>query len=208
MAKGLSQDICYEDEGTTQLVAKVPLFALGVYRRAPCDLCTVAGQVTGCGFQTSCSPSKNVGLVGPFTQPQCPTPLHHNDFLLPGDLKGSWDIWEMRKEKTLALAKALQSYSEWSGGPYSMMCGAARDLQGCMANLMWFEEGDILEIPLLEPTDDLPIASPTPEEEASLLGEPQEAQATATCPSRHKEWAPKPKDAAKLMETATESQGM
>ena len=75
-----------------------------------------------------------------------------------------------------------------------------------MANLMWFEE-DVLDIPLLEPSDDLQIASPTPEEEAALLGEPQEAQATATCHPRHEEWASEPKDAAKQMETAAESQG-
>ena len=72
--------------------------------------------------------------------------------------------------------------SKWSGGPYSMLCGAARDLQRCMTNLMWFEEEDILEIPLLEPADNLPIASLTLEEEATLLGKSQEAQVTATYP--------------------------
>ena len=51
-----------------------------------------------------------------------------NSFLFPGDLQGSQDICEMRKEKTVALAKALQSCSEWSGGPYNMMCSTARDL--------------------------------------------------------------------------------
>ena len=113
----------------------------------------------------------------------------------------------MRKEKTLALVKALQYCSKWSGEPYSIMCGTARDLQGCMAILMWFREGNVLEILLLEPMDDLAIASLTPEEKAVLLGEPQEAQATTAYPPECKEWAPEPEDAAKLMETAAESQG-
>ena len=43
-------------------------------------------------------------------------------------------IQEMRKENNLALA--LQHSSEWSGRLYSMMCCAARALQGCIANLM------------------------------------------------------------------------
>ena len=89
-----------------------------------------------------------------------------------------------------------------------MMYGAARDLQGYIANLMWFEEEDILEILLLESIDSSPIASLTPEEEAALLGEPQESQMTTACPPRHEEWAPEPKDIAKLRETAAESQGM
>ena len=54
-----------------------------------------------------------------------------------------------------------------------MMCSAARDLQGCMANLMWFVEEDILDIPLLEPADDCPLVSLTPEEETVLLSKPQ-----------------------------------
>ena len=89
-----------------------------------------------------------------------------------------------------------------------MMCGTARDLQGCTANLLLFEEENILEIPLLEPTNDLSIVSLTPEEKAVLLGESQEAQVIMACPPRHKEWDPEPKNTAKLMETATESQGM
>ena len=134
--------------------------------------------------------------------------LCHIDFLPPGDLKGSWDLWKTRKENTLALAKALQSFSEWSSGPYSMVCGAVKDLQGCMANLMWLMEEDVLDIPLLEPVDDLLLATLTPEEEATLLCESQEAQATATCSPRNKEWAPESKSTAKLGEAATELQGM
>ena len=80
--------------------------------------------------------------------------LHYNKFLLPGGLKGSWDIQETRKEKTLALAKALQTCAQWFSGPYHIMCGAARDLQECMTNLMWLTGEDILDNTLLEPVDD------------------------------------------------------
>ena len=88
------------------------------------------------------------------------------------------------------------------------MCGAARDLQGCVANLMWFMEEDILDIPLLEPADDLPLVSLIPEEEAMLLSEPQEAQVIATYPPGHEEWVLKPKSTAKLGEAATDLQGI
>ena len=86
------------------------------------------------------------------------------------------------------------------------MCSTVRDLQGYMANLMWFEEEDILEILLLEPVDNLPIVFLTPEEEAVLLGGSKEAQTTVTCLPGYREQALEPKDATKLIETATESQ--
>ena len=73
-----------------------------------------------------------------------------------------------------------------------------------MADLMQFGEEDILEIPLLEPADDMPVASPIPAEEAALLDEPQETQVTATCSLMHKEKAPKPASVARLGETETE----
>ena len=115
-----------------------------------------------------------------------------NTFLPPGGLKSSWDIQETRKEKTLALAKALQSCCEQSGGPYSMLCGTAQDLQRCMVHLIWVKDFDVLEIPLLESADDESIVSLTPPEEAALLDEPQKVQATTAHPLRHKEQTPKP----------------
>ena len=89
-----------------------------------------------------------------------------------------------------------------------MMHSAARDLQGCMANLMWFEEEDLLEILLLKSMDDMPIASPMPAEEAALLEEPEESQVTAMHPLTYEEQALKPEDVAGLGETATEPQAM
>ena len=111
-----------------------------------------------------------------------------------------------RKENTLGLDKAPHSCSEWPDGPYSMIFGAARDLQRCVAKLMWYVEEDFLDILLLEPTGDLPLVSPAPEEEAAPHGEPHEAQVTATHPSRHEEQASKPTSTAGLGE-ATKPQG-
>ena len=70
------------------------------------------------------------------------------------------------------------------------------------------EEEDILEILLLEPRDNLPIASLILEEESVLLGWAPEAQLIATHPHRHKECAPEPESVARLGEALTELQGM
>ena len=98
-------------------------------------------------------------ILGWWDPPPSLSALHRDAFLPPGGLQGLWDIWETRKENTLALAKALQSCCKWSGWPYNMMCRVTQDLQRCMGDLMQFGEEDILEIPLLEPADDMPIAS-------------------------------------------------
>ena len=87
-----------------------------------------------------------------------------------------------------------------------MMYGTARDLQGCMVDMMQFEEEDVLEMPLLESGGDLPTMFPTSKEEAVLLDEPQEAQVTGTCPLVCEEQCLEPEDAARLGETATEPQ--
>ena len=88
------------------------------------------------------------------------------------------------------------------------MCSAARDPKEYMTNLLWFAEEDILETTLLEPEDDQQLASPTPEEETVLLGEPQEAEPAAAHHPRYEEWAPRPKNEAKQKEAVTEPQGM
>ena len=113
-------------------------------------------------------PSQNMGW---WDLPPSLRTLCHDAILLPGDLKGLNDILEIRKKKTLALAKALQGCCEQSGRPYSMMHRAARDLQWCMADLMQLGEEDVLEKTLLEPADNMPVASRTPAEEAILLDE-------------------------------------
>ena len=76
----------------------VPLFVLGVCKWAPHDLCTASGQETCCRFLATQSPNQNIGMVESSSSLSA---LCCNDFLLPGDLKGSWDICEVRKEITL-----------------------------------------------------------------------------------------------------------
>ena len=155
----------------------------------------MSGQETDSKLLASHSPSQKLRWWNP---PPSLSALHCDAFLPPRDLQGSKDIWETRKEKTLALAKVLQSCYKQSGVPYSMMCQrTARDHERCMANLMHFWEEDVLEIPLLDPADDMPVASPTPLKEATLLDEPQEAQVTATYPVTCKELAPKPESATR-----------
>ena len=101
-------------------------------------------------------------MVGSPTEPQGLMPQW---FSVPWDLLGSRDIWEMRKEKTLA----LQHCSQWSGRPYSLMCNQAMDIQSCMATLIQFEEEDILEIPLLESGHDVPTISQHPKKKLCSL---------------------------------------
>ena len=61
------------------------------------------------GFQLPTAQAKKLDWLDPSSGLNA---LHHNNFLPPGGLKGSWEICEKRKEKTLALAKALQSCSK------------------------------------------------------------------------------------------------
>ena len=140
-----------------------------------------------------------------------PPSLHNlqcNKFLPPRSLGGSQDIQELCDKRTLALFKALQSYAQWSCGPYHVMCGNARILQACMTDLKWFREENILDAMLFEPLDNQQLVSPNLEAEISHFSEPQEAQAAAIHPPRCKEQAPEPKNATELMVAAAESQGI
>ena len=56
------------------------------------------------GFRLPTAQAKKLGWWDPLPSLY---PLCHNAFLPPGDLKGSQDIQETRKEKTLSLAKVL-----------------------------------------------------------------------------------------------------
>ena len=89
------------------------------------------------------------------------------------------------------------------------MCGTAKGLQACMTDLMGFREEDILDAMHFEPLDDQQLVSSTPEEEITLLSQPQEVQVTAIHPPRCKEWAraPKLKDMTKPMGTVAVPQG-
>ena len=52
-----------------------------------------------------------------------------------------------------------------------ILCGATRELQQCMAPLMTPSGDDVMEVSLLRPDEEESGPSPTPEEEATLLGE-------------------------------------
>ena len=134
----------------------------------------------------------------------CPPSLStlvQNDFLPYVVIQDMQDVWEARKEQTLALAKALQCCIEWAGGPHIVMCSVARDLQRCMAHLMEFKEEDVLEISSLKPMYGDSTASPTPLEEAALLEEHQVAGGSG-------EQAPKPEDVTELEEITIGSQAL
>ena len=80
-----------------------------------------------------------------------------------------------------------------------------------MASLMCLKGDDILKTSLLGATDNEPGMSPTPAEEATLVGDnpiPQGAQAITTHPSDYPEETPEPKGAAKLDWTMADPQGM
>ena len=133
--------------------------------------------------------------------------MSQRDFLPHSDFCGMRDLRETQQEETLALALALQHCVERS----RMLCNVAWGLQRCMAPLIHLKEDDILDALLLRAADDEPGMSPTPVEEAALLGNaptPQRAQAITAHPSDHPEETPKPKGVAKLECTMADPQGM
>ena len=75
----------------------------------------------------------------------------------------SSDFWIMRKQKTMALGRALQAYTEESWFPTGVLCDAAWELQQCMAPLIVLNSKEIDEAPLLRPTEGGCRTSPTPE---------------------------------------------
>ena len=130
--------------------------------------------------------------------------LPHLGWMVSGDetsyqnasSSGTRDIWQVRREQTVALAKGLQCCAEWSGAP-GIMCGTVWDLQRCLVPLVPLDEEDIWEAFLLMSVGDEPVASLTP---ALLLSEdlePQEAQASALCLPVQPEEALKPDDAVR-----------
>ena len=80
-------------------------------------------------------------------------------------------FWIMRKQKTMALAGALQACTEMSGFPSRVLCDAVWELQRCMALLLAFNSNEIVEAFLLRPVGGEHRPSPTPEEETTLLGD-------------------------------------
>ena len=85
--------------------------------------------------------------------------LGRQDFLPHCDFLGKRDFWEIQKEGTLVLARALQHCMKKLGAPSWVMCDMVQDLQRGMEPLMWLEGDDILEALLLEATDNEPGVS-------------------------------------------------
>ena len=84
--------------------------------------------------------------LGWWNPPPSISDLGYQDFLPHGYFQGMGDVWEMKKEQNLVLAKALQCCTEWAGETSIMMWGMAQDLQMCTANLMEFKKDNVLEI--------------------------------------------------------------
>ena len=80
----------------------------------------------------------------------------------------------MGQAKMLALAQALQTYTEASGAKTGILCKAARELQQCLAPLMTLSGDSVVEASLLRPTGEESGPFPTPEEETILLGKEDE----------------------------------
>ena len=70
----------------------------------------------------------------------------------------------------MALARVLQAHAEESWFPTGVLCGAVWKLQWCMAPLLVLNSDEIVEASLLQPIEGECRTSPTPEEEATLLG--------------------------------------
>ena len=82
----------------------------------------------------------------------------------------SSNLWIMREQKTLALARMLQTHTEESGCPSRVLCEEAWELQQCMAPLLVLNGNKIVEVSLLKSIEGECGTSPMPEEEATLLG--------------------------------------
>ena len=59
----------------------------------------------------------------------------------------------MREQRTLALARVLQSHAKESGCPTGVLCDAARELQWCMAPLLALSGDEIVGASLLQPVE-------------------------------------------------------
>ena len=87
---------------------------------------------------------------------------------MPSPASSSFQI--MRKRKTLALARVLQTHAKESGCPTRVLCEVAWQLQWCMVSLLVFNGNEIVEVSLLKSIEGKCRTSPMPEEEAALLG--------------------------------------
>ena len=76
----------------------------------------------------------------------------------------------MREQRTLALARALQTYSEESSCPTGVLGEAVRELKQYMTPLLALNGNEIGEASFLQSMEEECRTSPMPEEKATLLG--------------------------------------
>ena len=93
------------------------------------------------------------------------------DFMLLTNASDPSNFWAVRQEKTLALARVLQACAKESGVSTSILCELISELQKCMAPPMTLSGDNMVVASLLKPTGEELGASPTLEEETTLLGE-------------------------------------
>ena len=123
------------------------------------------------GFRLSAVQDAKVGW---WNASPCLSSLQQWQFLPKTKFQGTSNIKEVRREETVALAKALQCCTQRSRAPPGITCCTVRHLQGCLAPLLQLHDEDILEDCFLESVGDEPVAFLTPAEEALLLSEKQE----------------------------------
>ena len=95
--------------------------------------------------------------------------LCHIQFLTHTNVSGPRDFLAMRQEKTLALAWALQACTGKRGFHTGVLCKSLWELQKHILP-MALSSDKIVKASLLRPTGEEHRTSPSPEEEATLLG--------------------------------------
>ena len=202
---------CHEDKGTTQLVAGVSSLCTGDTQVSyPCLLSTVSGQETDYRFP-GCphGPRLKNEDGGIFPPASAPYAAMISCCLGTSSASGHIHV-RWGKRKTLALAKALQSCSKWSGWPYSLMC---RDSQGssgmhAQSDAVW--RGGCPRDPTARTHGSLANSIPYPRGRGCTLlsASPQWLKWLPPTLLRHEEQAPESESAASLGEAVTEPQGM
>ena len=86
------------------------------------------------------------------------------------------NFWVIRKEKTLALARVLQTCAEASAAKTGILYTAVRELQQCMSLLMTLNGDDVMEASLLRPVEEELRPFPTPKEEPASWAKEMDSQ--------------------------------
>ena len=77
--------------------------------------------------------------------------LHLRDYM---PSPASSNFWIMRQQKTVDIARAQQACAEESGFPRGVLCEVVRQLQWCLALLLFLNGDKIVEVSLLRPIEE------------------------------------------------------